>query len=202
MKKFLLAVCILGSTIAFSQSKNAIGIRAGVNYSSNGDLRIQDVLDAGEDIIEGSDSNIGFHFGFYGKLNITKFYIRPELVYTRTASEYDNIDYNIQKIDLPVLLGYKIIGPLSIFAGPAFQYIIDTDLELDAINLSDVENDISVGFNIGLAVQLGNIGLDVRYERGFSDNEASFIGENVSDNLAGIVDSRPSQLIFSASLKL
>ncbi|NAS32684.1 outer membrane beta-barrel protein [Flavobacteriaceae bacterium R38] len=204
MRKILLAICILGSTIAFSQkSKNAIGIRAGVNYSSNGDLRIQDVIDAGEDIVEGSESKVGFHLGFYGKLHLTNsIYIRPELVYTRTTSEYDDIDYDIQKIDLPVLLGYRIIGPLSVFAGPAFQYTLDNDLGIDDIELSDVENDITLGLNIGAAIQLGRVGLDVRYERGLSENEAEFVGRNISDNLAGRVDSRVSQIIFSLTLKL
>ena len=202
MRKFLLAICILGSTIAFSQSKNAIGIRAGLNYSSNGDLRLQDVINAGEDIIQGSDSKVGFHIGFYGKLNLSSFYLRPELVYTRTNSEFNNVDYNVQKIDLPVLLGYKIIGPLSVFAGPAFQYILDNDLDLDEISLGDVENEFSVGLNIGLGVQLGAIGLDARYERGFSENEAEFIGNNISNSLEGRVDSRPSQIIFSVTVKL
>ena len=202
MRKILLAICMLAATVAFSQSKNAIGIRAGLNYSSNGDLRLQDVINAGEDIVQGADSRVGFHFGFYGKINISKFYLRPEIVYTRTNSEFENVDYNVQKIDLPVLLGYKLIGPLSVFAGPSFQYIIDNDLELSDINLGDVENDFSVGLNIGVGVQLGIIGLDARYERGFSENEAAFIGNNISDGLAGRVDSRPSQIIFSVSLKL
>ena len=132
-----------------------------------------------------------------------KIYLRPELVYTRTKSTYsvdgNNNDYNISKLDLPVLLGYKIIGPLHVFAGPAFQYTLSNDL--DGLNVEDVENDFTVGLNIGAGVNLGKLGLDVRYERGFSENEAEFIGNNVTD-ISGRVDSRPSQVIFSLSLKL
>ncbi|NER15557.1 outer membrane beta-barrel protein [Leptobacterium flavescens] len=201
MRKFLLVLCILGSTLMYAQSKNAIGIKGGLNYSSNGDL-FTEAVNAGQDIIEGSESKVGYHIGFYGKIHLSNFYLRPELVYTKTTSQYEDVDYDIKKLDLPVLLGYRIIGPLSIFAGPSFQYILDNDLDIEDIDLGDVENEISLGLNIGAAVQLGNIGLDVRYERGFSENEAAFIGRNISDGLAGRVDSRPSQIIFSLSVKL
>ncbi len=201
MKKLFIAICIIGTTIAYSQERISFGIKGGLNYSSNGDLTVQDVINAGEDIIEGSESKVGFNIGFYSKIKLANFYLRPELVYTRTSSEYDDVDYNIQKIDLPVLLGYRIVGPLSIFAGPAFQYVLDNDLDIDDVDIDDVENDISLGFNIGAAVQIGNVGLDVRYERGFSENEAAFIGRNINDDLAGRVDSRPSQIIFNLSLK-
>jgi len=52
-----------------------------------------------------------------------------------------------------------------------------------------------------LGVNLGRLGLDVRYERGFSTNEAEFIGNNIT-NISGRVDSRPEQIIFSVSVHL
>ncbi|WP_340077433.1 outer membrane beta-barrel protein [Leptobacterium sp. I13] len=205
IKKQLFVLFLLIGSIALSQtqrSNNSFGIKAGLNYSSNGNLTVQDITNAGQDIIEGSESKTGYHVGFYGKIKLLSFYLRPELVYTKTKSQYDNINYDVQKIDLPILVGYKIIGPLSVFAGPSFQYILDNDLDIDDIDLSDVESDISLGLNIGALVEIGNLGLDVRYERGFSDNEAAFISQNINNNLAGRVDSRPSQIIFSVSLKL
>ncbi|MEM6687039.1 MAG: hypothetical protein AAF617_14760, partial [Bacteroidota bacterium] len=94
--------------------------------------------------------------------------------------------------------GIDVIGPISVFAGPAFQYVLDNDLDNNTI--SDVENDITVGFNFGAAVKFGNIGLDVRYERGFSQNEVDILDSN--NIRVGTLDSRPSQLIFSLSLDL
>lgn len=204
MKKTLLTVaCVLISATTFAQSKSGYGIKAGLNYNQNGDLSFRQVQNAGEDIIAGSDGKVGFHAGFFAKLDFPKVYVKPELVYTRTKSSYDvdgaTNDYNISKIDLPVLLGYKIIGPLSIFAGPAFQYTLENDL--DGLNVDDVQNDFTVGLNVGLDVSLGNVGLDVRYERGFSENEANFIGNNITD-IEGRVDARPSQIIFGLSVKL
>ena len=203
MKKMILsAVFALVSITAFAQSDSGFGIKAGLNYNKNGDL-IGSVADAGENIIQGSDGKVGYHVGVFGKLDFPKIYLRPELIYTKTKSSYDfdgsTNDYDISKLDLPVLLGYKIIGPLHIFAVPAFQYTLNNDL--GDLEIEDVQNDFTVGLHLGAGVNLGKIGLDVRYERGFSENEANFIGNNVTD-ISGRVDARPSQIIFGLSLKL
>lgn len=198
MKNLFLSVLLLSAFAGFAQSGTGFGIKAGLNYNSNGDL-FAEVPDVAEDITEGSDSKVGYHVGVFGKLDFPKIYLRPELVYTKTKSEYGDADFDMSKLDLPVLLGYKIIGPLSVFAGPSFQYILDTDLE-DA-EIEDIKSDFSVGLNIGAAVNLGNFGLDVRYERGFSKNEADFIIDEIEGS-QGRLDSRPSQLIFSLSFKL
>lgn len=202
-KSLLFAAFVLISLTAFSQTDSGFGIKAGLNYNQNGDLNFRQVQTAGEDLIAGSDGKVGFHVGIFGKLDLPKIYLKPELVFTSTKSSYDidggTKDYDISKLDLPVLLGYKIIGPLHIFAGPAFQYTLKNDLE--DVELDDVKNDFTVGAHFGVGVNLGNIGLDVRYERGFTENEAEIIGDNVA-NISGRVDSRPSQIIFGLSLKM
>ena len=203
MKKTLLvAVFALFGATVFAQSGSGFGIKAGLSYNKNGDL-ISSVGDGGQDIIEGAEGKAGYHFGFWGKLDFPKIYLRPELVYSKTKSSYDvngdSQDYDISKLDMPVLLGYKIIGPLHIFAGPAFQYTLNNDL--GDLVVEDVKNDFTVGLNAGVGVNLGKLGLDVRYERGFSENEAEFIDNNIT-TVSGRVDSRPSQVIFALSVKL
>ncbi|MDP5100444.1 MAG: hypothetical protein NWQ09_03880, partial [Nonlabens sp.] len=92
-------------------------------------------------------------------------------------------------------LGVYIFKPVSIFAGPSFQYILNTDLE--DVDLDDVQEEFTIGLQAGIAVDLGNIGLDVRYERGFKENEAQFtqIGQ------VGTLDTRPEQITFAISVK-
>ncbi|MFK7750808.1 MAG: outer membrane beta-barrel protein [Kordia sp.] len=196
MKNNLLClVFLLASATCLAQ----FGVKAGLNFNSNGEFKLQDVINAGENIVEDSgDAKIGYHVGAYYEINFSKLYLRPEIVYTKTKSEYGSSAYDMSKIDVPVLVGIDVIGPLSIFAGPAFQYTLDNDLENNTI--SDVRNDITVGFNFGAAVKIGNIGLDVRYERGFSENEANILDSN--NIQIGTLDSRPSQIIFSLSLRL
>ncbi|TXN34330.1 PorT family protein [Flagellimonas hymeniacidonis] len=201
-KTLLMAVLTLMGSAVFAQSGSGFGIKAGLSYNKNGDL-IGSVGDAGQNIVEGAEGKAGYHIGFWGKLDFPKIYLRPELVYSKTKSSYDldgaSNDYDISKLDLPVLLGYKLIGPLHIFAGPAFQYTLKNDL--GDIEVEDVENDFTVGLNAGVGVNLGKVGVDVRYERGFSENEARFVSNNIT-NIEGRVDSRPSQIIFALSVKL
>jgi len=201
-KTFLVVAFALIGSAAMAQSGSGFGVKAGLSYNKNGDL-ISSVGDGGQDIVEGASGKAGYRFGFWGKLDFPKIYLRPELVYSKTKSSYDidghSQDYDVSKLDMPVLLGYKLIGPLHIFAGPAFQYTLKNDLE--GLTVEDVENDFTVGLNAGVGVNLGRLGLDVRYERGFSENEAEIIGDNITD-VSGRVDSRPSQIIFTLSLKL
>lgn len=197
MKKTLLVLAtIMISASAFAQAGSGFGIKAGLNYAGNGDY-----FDSTADAFENPDKNAGFHLGFYGKIG-NRIYLRPELVYTSTKSDYDEGELKIQKLDLPVLLGAKVIGPLHVFAGPSFQYLLNTDFESDGITFDNVENDFTVGANLGAGVNLGKFGIDLRYERGFSENEIRFINSNITTLNNDRVDTRPDQLILSLSLKI
>ena len=191
-KTILLAVFAIGSMTAFAQSDSGFGIKAGLNYGGNGDY-----FNSIGDAYENPDKNIGYHFGLYGKLG-DRLYLRPELVYTQLKSSYNDGDFKMSKLDAPILVGAKIIGPLNVFAGPAFQYILDTDYK--DITIGDVENDFSVGLNIGAGLTLGKLGVDIRYERGFSENEVAILSANVPTG--DRIDTRPDQLILSLSLQL
>lgn len=194
-KTILVAFMALSGFYGVAQSDSGFGIKGGLNYNANGDY-FESVGDAAKN----PDRNVGYHVGIFGKFGASKVYVRPELVYTKTKSDYDGADFDMSKLDVPVLLGINLIGPLHVFAGPSFQYILDT--EFDGVTIDDVENDFSVGMNIGAGVNLGKLGIDLRYERGFSDNEATFVNTNNTNLGASRIDTRPDQLILSLSLAL
>ncbi len=199
-KRTIIFSIVFLASIMLMNAQSDFGIKGGLSYNTNGDLKefTTEVTDIYKN--EGKGKS-GFNVGFYGKLDLGAIYIRPELVYTKTTSEYElntgnTEDYKISKIDVPVLVGFKLIGPLNVFAGPAFQYYLENDLK--GIQISDVENDFSVGVNIGLSVEIGRFGIDARYERGLSENEANWTNAGETFTL----DSRPEQLIFSLSYSL
>lgn len=195
MKKTLVFTLLLGlGYFAMAQSGSGFGLKAGLNYNGNGDY-----YNSAVDAFENPDRNAGYHVGIWGKIG-NRIYVRPELVYSSTASGYDEGDLKIKKLDLPVLLGAKIIGPLHAFAGPSFQYLLNT--EFSDITFDNVENDFTVGLNLGAGLNLGKLGIDVRYERGFNENEISFINNNITTLTGDRVDTRPDQIILSFSLKL
>ena len=198
-KRIVLFSIVFLTTLIFVNAQNSFGIKGGLSYNSNGELN--EVIDETKAVIDNKGGGkSGYNLGIYGKLDLDLIYIRPELVYTKTTSEYElntgTEDYKISKLDLPVLVGIKLIGPLHVFAGPAFQYYLNNDL--NGIDIRDVKNDFSIGVNIGASVEIGSIGIDVRYERGLSSNEASWTNAGKTFTL----DSRPEQIIFSLSYRL
>ncbi len=186
----LLAVLISAAT--YAQTATGFGFKAGLNYNANGNY-----FESVSNNAEHPDRNIGFHLGFFGKFG-NELYLKPELVYTSTKSDYTSNSFKMQKVDAPILVGIKVLGPISVFAGPSFQYILDSEFE--GISINDIENDLSVGLNFGIGLNLNKIGVDVRYERGFSNNEASFLNNNNIDTSR--LDTRPDQLILSLSFIL
>ncbi len=196
LKTSVIATAVL-LFIGFSmnaQEGSAFGFKGGLNYGANGDY-----FESIGDNAENPDRNIGYHLGVFAKIG-DRLYFRPELVYTATKSDYNSDDFQVKKLDAPLLFGIKVLGPVSVFGGPSLQYILDT--EFDGIEIDDVEDDFSVGLNFGIGLSFNKIGIDLRYERGFSDNEATFIGDNIGTGVVSRIDTRPDQLILSLSVAL
>lgn len=177
------------------QAQFEFGVKGGLNYDSLGDVDYTDIsatnLSAG--------SKTGYHIGAYGKIDLLLFYLRPEIQFTKINSGFDGKDIGLSKIEAPILLGYKILGPLSVFAGPSFQYILNEDVE--GTTLTDIEENFTVGLQIGTRISFGRLGFGVRYERGFTDNDVRILGVNGVD-VEGRIDARPNQFIVSASYEL
>jgi len=134
-------------------------------------------------------------------------YLRPEIIFTSTSSEY-NIEntaaiFERSKIDLPIIVGYKLLGPLHVFAGPAFQYVLKDTFNdgVQDFELSDIEKNITLGMQLGVGFNLNKIGIDIRLERGLTPNEVNLVNTKITD-VNDRIDSRPRQLIFSLSYNL
>ena len=190
----LATIFLFGILAANAQTGSSFGVKGGLNYNGNGKYFESIGANAKE-----PDKNVGFHLGVFGKIG-NQIYFRPELVYTNTKSDYDNEEFKMQKFDVPLLVGIKVLGPVSVFAGPAIQYIVDADFE--GITIDDVESDFSVGLNFGIGLNINKIGIDLRYERGFSENEGNFIQNNLGISQSSRLDTRPEQLILSLSVAL
>ncbi len=69
--------------------------------------------------------------------------------------------------------------------------------KLEDLDIGDVEKEFTVGFQIGGGVNLGRVGIDIRYERGLSPNFVEI------DEIQGVrLDTRPTQIILALSFKL
>lgn len=188
---FLLALLLSFSLPSLAQSGGSgFGLKGGINFNTSGDLKFDELPDIS------ADAGVGFHVGVWGRIGGVA-YMRPELVYTEIRSDYEGETFKMRKLDLPVLFGHRFLGIFHGFIGPSLQFILDTGLE--DISLGDIEKKTTVGFQIGGGLNLGRIGIDLRYERGFSPNFIDIVGEDVG----GIrLDTRPSQIILGLSYKL
>ena len=199
MKKVIL---MLALAFGLSQAANAqinFGVKGGINYNSNSIKEVQ------TDVFDGAKSKTGYHAGIWlrFKIPVIGLYLRPELVYTSLENEVlyktsgNTTSYNFNKIDIPVLLGKKIFGIGNVYVGPSFQYILDSDF-----SFSDIPNVEADGFTVGLqfggGIELGRLGIDVRWERAFSGIESTFIGTAGNVNF----DTRINQIILGLSYRL
>ena len=200
MKKVLFMICLTLGLVQLSTAQIQFGVKAGINYNNNGDLKLSNVLD---NAIQGADAKSGFHAGlwFRGKVPIIGLFIRPEIVYTQVKSTYlykgTSTAYDFQKIDVPVLLGKKFFGVASVFIGPSFQYVLGTDFGLSTVEEVNL-NQFSLGLQSGFGLEFGKLGIDVRWERGLSKSEASF-----ADGVGNFtIDNRTNQMILGLSYRL
>jgi hypothetical protein len=201
MKKIILIVCFTFIYNQNSSAQAAFGLKGGVNYNA------QSIKEAGTDIFSGAKSKTGYHAGIWLRIKvpILGIYIRPEFVYTNLENEItynyktnpETTDYSFQKLDIPVLFGKNIFGVGNVFIGPSFQYILDSNFSIQDISNANAKG-FTVGLQFGGGLEIGNIGIDVRWERGFNGVESTILAGTTNVTF----DTRVNQIIFGLSYKL
>ena len=205
MKKIIFACFLLTLVTKNSQAQLQFGLKGGVNYNSDSFESVSN------DVLNGAKTKTGIHTGLWvrAKLPIIGFYIRPEVVYTElnNSVNYESpfsapktTDFKFRKIDVPVLIGKKFLGIGNVFAGPSFQYILSSDFELNDLREVSSES-FSLGIQLGAGIELGRLGIDLRWERGLSKTETVFVDNTIFDSNFNF-DKRVSQIIFGISYKL
>lgn len=205
MKNLYLLLIVFSLSLSAQAQFLNWGIKGGVNYNVNGDAY---ALDSSDEIIDtfSSSEEVGYHVGLLTEIKLPLFlYIRPELIYTHTESSYDFGDdkgrLKMDKLELPVLLGFRVLKIGRFFFGPNFSYIIDTKLSAPESIKNVSYDDFTVSGQVGLGLNFGKIGADIRWETGFTDSQASFINDTLvpdnSDLNFGYADTSHSQFILS-----
>lgn len=132
-------------------------------------------------------NSTGFHFGFFTEIDLITFYIRPELnlIFSKSknAAAYSSDEginiaehkYKSSEIQLPVIFGYKIFGPISVFGGPSFKYNLSNSSNF---NLDEIKDKYTLSLLLGTRFKIRSISVGLRYERGLNDNEVSIINAN------------------------
>lgn len=161
MKKVILLLTSFISVTAFSQEETKtsdakFGIKGGLNYTTvtKGDFE------------EGLDPRTSFHIGFVGEIPLIgkAISLQPEVLYSRQGFENNFVflgtnykeEYQVDYINIPVLLKLHAGNVLSFEAGPQFGLKINekvvsnnTEVERDNINEFDtaLAGGVSLNFN-------------------------------------------------------
>ena len=108
-------------------------------------------------------------------------------------------DFKFRIIYVPVLIEKNFVVIGNVFAGPSFQYILASDFELNDLREVSTES-FSLGIQLGSGIELGRLGLDIRWERGLSKTEIVFVDDTIFDSNFNF-DRRVSQIIFGISYR-
>ncbi|RCR69756.1 porin family protein [Larkinella punicea] len=139
-----------------------------------------------DNLKESFDSKTGWAYGIYTRFG-KNIYIQPELLVSSKGGSFDIVrDINGQpttetvsikttNFDVPILLGLKG-GPIRVVAGPIVSFRISDDQKLrDALedytsgSLNNALAKATYGYQVGLGLDLGRFGIDVRREGSLSD---------------------------------
>jgi len=148
-------------------------------------------------------ADVGFLVGGFMEVKLQKFLLRPEVYYSKTNAEFDfpqqTIEYNVQKISFPLLFGYNIAGPVDIYAGPAYQHILDSDLQ-KVVGDFDSEQSNWAG-HFGLKFIYPRWELDLRYEYVQPTKDNQNIRIDGLESRANFDEGRLNNLMLSLSYK-
>ncbi|QNF34796.1 PorT family protein [Adhaeribacter swui] len=160
----LLALLVLSLTTVKAQTSGFnVGIKAGVNYTK---------MPADLNEVSNESGKAGYTVGIFARMGDALF-IQPEVNFTTVASKYaitsQSYHPKIKQVNVPVLVGYKLINSdalnFRVAVGPDFGYTLNKP---DAPAGFDYKR-VNVGGAINAGIDIGNITLDARYSRGFTN---------------------------------
>lgn len=167
MKKTILiiALVIFGVSNASAQEYWNFGIKGGANFAT-----------VSGDNMENPDMRTGFNLGVLAEIPVAdRFSIQPEVLYSAKgfdAARIDqdnifdndqNVEYQLDYIDVPVLAKVYLVDGLNLQAGPSFNFKVNEEYDYaPAEDGGDLNIDEAQGFEFG-----GAAGLEYKFNNGF-----------------------------------
>ncbi|MBA4302236.1 MAG: hypothetical protein C0433_19360 [Cyclobacterium sp.] len=186
---FLIIMSLFLGISAHSQQGSGFGFKGGMNFNTSGKY----FKDAGQ-IFSSPSENMGYHLGVFFQLSSYDISLRPEMIYTKSKFETSLGTVDYQKVDLPVLVKMRLFKVIGFSIGPSLHYTFDEKFSVPE-NFQKSEP-FGLGFQMGLGVNIGPVGLDLRFEREMNERKYSF------ENVMGKEDYKNQQLILGLSFMI
>ncbi len=134
-----------------------LGVEGGINLASLQGQNVNDVF----------ASRLGFVGGAFLDLPLSpSLAIQPEVLYEQKGGKFNGNAYQLDYIEIPILLDVTLLGPLGVILGPSFDSNVANN---GVINV----NRTDVGLILGAQVDVSPILLSGRYEVGLNDVSSS-----------------------------
>src|SRR5690606_34811788 len=183
MNRLVLIVLFAFISITTLQAQEfKFGLKGGINKTFGGQITGIASTNQYTDDTFNAEGEIGFHGGLWTELGFGKFFIRPEVMYSKLESRFEfplrSSVYNVDLLSVPFLVGYNVWGPIDIYAGPAYNKIIDARLQgnepVANTPLIVVQN-FPLSAQIGAKAEFGAFGIDVRYDHTLATPEDQLV---------------------------
>ena len=179
MKRFLVfAVCLTLTHICLQAQSVKYGLKLGLSTPeikrANSSSISTDSL-----LLEIQDAGYGFHGGGWVRLKIGAFMFQPEIFFNSSKTTYDAralkgpaiLDTlkseSFKNLDFPLLIGFKV-SSLRLNVGPVGHYHLSSTSELVELkSYSEKYQSLTWGYQAGLGLDFGRLGIDIRYEGNF-----------------------------------
>lgn len=202
MKK-VLSIALIGFSM-FASAQISLAGKANLIFPT-GSPSWKNIKGTVNEAIEGTGkNNAGFNVGLSLKIGLpTALYVMPELYYTHFKNEFtaENTTFDVKsnRIDMPVLLGYNLLGNmLGIFVGPVASYNLSKDNTYNDFK-ENVKNNFTVGYQFGAQLEIKKLIINARYEGAFSKDERNFINKVSGSEIR--YDNRPNLFLVGVGYK-
>lgn len=204
MKKLMMLAVVFSACRVYAQEFD-LGVKAGVNYSQSVILDVVNNTGIDMDDLE-AEKGSALVFGGFARATFGKFIIQPELLFSENKALVslsdvnveelgitDFLSINVDKVDIPLIFGYKAFNVIRLTAGPVFSHVsVD---ENDALFQWDK---MTLGYQAGIGFDISKLTFDARYE-GNLNKYSEIIKTDVGDIA---VDTRKSLFQFTIGYKL
>lgn len=166
--KIVLSVIVMAMSVSVSAQGLKFGIKGGADLHKISGQAFK------------SQFAFGYHLGVFAEVKLTsKFGIQPEIYFSQTdldtsdrfssITQFSNVTHSkLTYLNVPVLLNYKIIKPLSLQAGPQLGFLLDKTSGLRS-NGNDILESGDFGMAFGFQLHIPKVRVYGRYFIGLNN---------------------------------
>lgn len=195
MKKIFIGFVLLSSISISAQSR--WGIRTGLNYNLS-TIGLSDATNSAQQILEGETADNGYHLGVFGRQFLgDQLYTSGSLIFAKNTHFLEGFDasgnsvygqFNHEFLQLDADLGIRLLKLVRAEAGVHYQGTVSDNA------YNQTFQSPSVGYNVGVGLDLWKLSLDVTYYSSFQDHTGDWNNIPLSYNR--------SQLLVSLGVQL